>query len=1217
MKSGGKKASGRSEAELLERLKTMEKMERETRETLGKYLSALDEKSSEGDTTQLLLEKIEELRIAETLVEEKDGQLIVLQNKLTESLSKQEEYLLEKKKIIDDQVAMKLILADSDKTIRKLGLQIQQQEESHMLAMNSKLSTIKSLEEECNKAKLFAQEQVALSAAAAHEANGLHGAMASLHGEIAILTREIEDHKEREKEIVRQRKDLLVRLEMKEGDVLKLRQEKQSLESRYHDLEKKVNDTTDKANLIQHESSSKVDTLVRERDNVTGSLAKMSQKLKQQTQANQELNALLTRMKTDLTLVTEEKDKEKNRAEEAEKLLLTTSTLCRTLETTSSENDIKLEKFRMEVLTLSNEVNHLQNDNNNLKNNSIKITALLERLEKDKSDLLFDTRNREKEREVLSKNVESLRIMLEDLQAKFETERNSKERALELSGQLEADLDRVKSEYREAMENSDSLARQLREADRMREQAIETSRNQQRENANRIVEFSQKNAKLNSDYLAVNEEKDSLRRQKEELMAELSELKKDKDDSYSNLQATRSRLLLIEDQFEEALAKAESRKAEVEELRETIRREANLHETAIADINKEKDRLVREAEDERDKEIEASSSEISKIRISNEQTLEKALVKSKEIHLQQLEETRLQYQRETSELKSRITTLAKTIESLGLDLREETNKNKVLHQELSVLQSLAEAGSSEAQERVNYVERERIRDRNRLEGQLADVKEQLRQQMEQKQQRDQLLSTVEQQLGRERDARFTALQRVRTIEDENSTLCSQIDNLAEENASLKKLLREGDRKLTAAVAAKDAELLRLARRNEVLGEAVTRLTDTSQASSVGKYFLVSNSSNIEMNASVDMSTNISKNITSTVSDTDDVRNSPKKFTSSSISASNNSDRLFSKLDSDGIYDEDDDEDDNIDVNVQSFRMSTERAQSAPNYGRSSAILEASSNTEYTTIEATESIAQANSSANATRAKSASSTTRRKLGVSTNKGAPRVMDIDQLAALSIINDPSTDHNDGNDDVEDTKDITHSPRAVYPTTPSPNRASAISVTPFSTGNKSDKSMSSQFAEKIKTIVESEKYNNLPYSPQPKSKSPRFSDDDHNENKDDSNGNELRNLASPITVLEEMNNNDDVAGNNNDDNRNDTTTHTIGTVSQAATATATYTYINERDIKTVEKAKVSNVSSSRRKTTNTSTNYNVALKAFDIAENSNSSNSTSNKKTGRWRK
>ena len=279
----------------------MEKMERETRETLGKYLSALDEKSSEGDTTHMLLEKIEELRKAEALVEEKEGQIVVLQTKLTESLTKQEDYLIEKKKIIDDQVAMKLTLAESDKTIRKLGLQLQQQEEAHTLAINSKLSTIKALEEECNKAKLFAQEQVALSAAAAHEANGLHGAMASLHGEIAILTREIEDHKEREKEIVRQRKDLLVRLEVKEGDILKLRQEKQSLESRYHDLEKKVNDTTDKANLIQHESSSKLDTLVRERDNVTGSLAKMSQKLRQQTQANQELNALLTRMKTDLT----------------------------------------------------------------------------------------------------------------------------------------------------------------------------------------------------------------------------------------------------------------------------------------------------------------------------------------------------------------------------------------------------------------------------------------------------------------------------------------------------------------------------------------------------------------------------------------------------------------------------------------------------------------------------------------------------------------------------------------------------------------------------------------------------------------------------------------------------------------------------------------------------------------------------------------------------
>jgi hypothetical protein len=228
-----------------------------------------------------------------------------------------------------------------------------------------------------------------------------------------------------------------------------------------------------------------------------------------------------------------------------------------------------------------------------------------------------------------------------------------------------------------------------------------------------------------------------------------------------------------------------------------------------------------------------------------------------------------------------------------------------------------------------------------------------------------------------------------------------------------------------------------------------------------------------------------------------------------------------------------------------------------------------------------------------------------------------MDIDQLAALSLVNDPSADHNDGNDDVEDIKDITHSPRAVYPTTPSPNRASATSVTPFSTGNKSDKSMSSQFAEKIKTIVESEKYNNLPYSPQPKSKTPRFSDDDHNENKDVSNGNELRNLASPITVLEEMNNNDDVAGNNNDSNNDSNTAHTTGTGTVSQAATATYAYINERDIKTVEKAKVSNISSSRRKTTNTTTNYNVALKAFDIAENSNSSNSNSSgKKTGRWK-
>ena len=53
----------------------------------------------------------------------------------------------------------------------------------------------------------------------------------------------------------------------------------------------------------------------------------------------------------------------------------------------------------------------------------------------------------------------------------------------------------------------------------MREQAMETSRMQQRENANRIIEFSQKNAKLNSEHSAKNDEIFALKRARDESLA--------------------------------------------------------------------------------------------------------------------------------------------------------------------------------------------------------------------------------------------------------------------------------------------------------------------------------------------------------------------------------------------------------------------------------------------------------------------------------------------------------------------------------------------------------------------------------------------------------------------------------------------------------------------------------------------------------------------------
>jgi len=55
------------------------------------------------------------------------------------------------------------------------------------------------------------------------------------------------------------------------------------------------------------------------------------------------------------------------------------------------------------------------------------------------------------------------------------------------------------------------------------------------------------------------------------------------------------------------------------------------------------------------------------------------------------------------------------------------------------------------------------------------------------------------------------------------------DSLRNEVAMLKKQLKESDRKLSVQIAAKDEEIQRVTRRNEVLSEAVTRLTQMGSA----------------------------------------------------------------------------------------------------------------------------------------------------------------------------------------------------------------------------------------------------------------------------------------------------------------------------------------------------------------------------------------------------
>jgi chromosome segregation ATPase len=833
--------ASQSKTDLVGQLRSMQQMEKETQETLAKFMSAMQSRN-ETDYASMLEDKVSELHLAESENLRLRNEMDKYEDRI-EQLQKNEEIIMkEKGQIMDEKLRAGKAATQADQIIKNIQSQMRALEQKHSQDLDIKVSMLRNLEEENVRSKVHCEEAQARLESFTHETAELHSAMASLHGEIAAQQRELDEGKERDARHARQKKEVQIRLEEKETELGRLKAERRNLDARCTDLEKKLNEALAKDDLTQQEGKTQVDALVRERDNVSGSLAKMSHKLRQQTETSKELNAAMNRMRLELSNALDSSARECARADAAVRDVQSLQIIVSSLERSKTEADALVQRMEQEKLGLNSDLTQVNERNTALLAEQRKLTANVDRLERQRTEVTVELSCRTKEFEGLKKNYDNSQIELEENRARIDTERLGKERALERIGILENGLERDRNEMREQTENIEAQARQLRESERMREQALETSRTQQRENANRIIEFSQKNAKLASELSAKDDELSSLRRNREDIQSRGVESTKERDDAKNQYLATRVRLQALEDEHEMSIAKFEASKAENEQLRNQLKQEIKHRESTIGEMLEKHDEAITMLQQRLESESEEKVHIIEAAHKQAEERLTRAVAKEKETHKQHLAEFDAQRQEDSEVQRSRLATLAHAMEGLQAELREESSKNSNLSQELSVLKDLAEVGNTEMQERVNYVERERARERNRLEGQLTDVKEQMRQAVEQKQQRDQLMATIEQQLTREREAKFQAMQRVRVAEDETSSLTNQVDTLAEENASHKKDIRSFERKLAVAIQSKDAEIVRLTRRNEVLGEAVTRLTTqqgsggSSTSKSIGKFF---------------------------------------------------------------------------------------------------------------------------------------------------------------------------------------------------------------------------------------------------------------------------------------------------------------------------------------------------------------------------------------------
>ena len=720
-------------------------------------------------------------------------------------------------------------LAQANKRIAVLLTELENSKHDHDVEMRSKLRFIDRVEEDVTKYRQEnAQIQSKLDSMAIETAE-LHGAMASLHGEISSLQRELEAATEREHLLTKQKKDVSLLLEAKDNELIKIRNEKNVLDVRATQQEKHLIEMAERFSALQRDSSDKLEHLSRDRQTTVSTIAALEQKLKQQTSTNQELNTILGEMRSQFLIAQNELTtlRERTEADAAHirELQDNLDLLMSTKENAESVLKANAEEHQAMLVDLTS----LRSRNEALQAEQRKQRKRIENLEREKQDLFLELAGRTKDQEGTKKAAQDAGALSEELRVALEAERAAKDRAMEENSTLQLANDNYKQQVRELQEGLHAIERQYKEECRLRDQSAEAMRLQQRDTANRIVEFSQRNAKLSAELQMTVEELNQCKKSRDEQSAALLRCQAERDELFMQHTAASAKVQELEDHLEETVARLQASSSEAEDYKQQVRDAADNRNKELARIKQAMEVELAQQKEKMLSETEGKLSAANASHKQQEQALERALARTREAFQRQVEELQSQRQRELQDARSRTAAVAKAMEAMQVSLREESQKNAALTEEVSVLRELVESGGGEAEQRIQLVERERSKERLRLEGQLQDAREQLKLALEQKHQRDQQIQLVESQLTQERESRFACQQRLRNVEEDAQNSAASLERLTEEVNEMRVASREVERKCNVSLRAKEEEIHRLQKRNELLSEAISKLTQTPLA----------------------------------------------------------------------------------------------------------------------------------------------------------------------------------------------------------------------------------------------------------------------------------------------------------------------------------------------------------------------------------------------------
>jgi chromosome segregation ATPase len=729
----------------------------------------------------------------------------------------------------EERIKLQHMFEESDKAVLSLHTQQQLLMQRYHTETEQKNSAIRQLEAECSKLRVDASQYESQKEALNSEMGELHSAMASLHGEISALQKDLQETQERERRTANQKKELSIMLEMKETDLVKLKVDKEKVDGRVVSLEQKIFALNERIAGMS-ESQGMVDNLMLERESMQSVITQMESRAKQQASTNQELNTLLGKLHSDVQRLQQElvesRDSNLNimakmdsKEESLKAELHSLQAYKQDLESANAAARKECEGLIADMLVWKERGEALQADQR-------KQAKRIERLEREKHELFIELGDKSKEAERFNADLQISQASIKEMKQSLDEGKIEIEALKRKISAKDDEISKLTSELLMLRETAEALNNKLKEEVARNEQVIEAARNQQRENANRVVDFSQKNAKLTVDLNMALGEIENLKQKLSSFDATLATAHSEKEEVIRQHNATRARLMALEDRIEEMVAKTEAAEAEAEEYRRLHQEGADARAKEALAQRQSFEQEMRKANELFQSELEEKNLALTNAKRQAEQNAERSIARARETFQRQIEELQAIRKREQQDFNARTAAVTSAMEGLQRELREEAIKSNAVSEELFALREQLENQNRDDDfgEKIQRLERERARDRVKFEGMIQNLRDELSVTTEKLERAEQQCDVLQQRVAAEKEARNSNLQKLRLAEEDFAGQQSLLDAANNEISNLKKQLREIERKSNTTLASKEAEITRLVRRSDVLSEAVNRLT---------------------------------------------------------------------------------------------------------------------------------------------------------------------------------------------------------------------------------------------------------------------------------------------------------------------------------------------------------------------------------------------------------